>query len=242
VNIQPSYIERAPYLPLLSNRDGKKLSPWSIQRGLRACYGLSAPLALFLTFLSFAIFKRIRCIDLHEIGKHDMIEHDASLVHLDTPDGEEFAPTNIDQNLVDELMNDVQRKEEGSDGTESLMNIDDVARARIRREKACRPINKVHQEIARGEMAIILGVWETISKDRVGIPTKWVREWIGHETLPDGWRPTHKQGLWNTIQRSKAIRMAVEEMRKGTDKTSDSNINDEKQTPPSKKSSPCTIF
>jgi len=171
-----------------------------------------------------------------------MIEHDASLVHLDTPDGEEFAPTNIDQNLVDELMNDVQHKEEGSDGTESLMNIDDVARARIRREKACRPINKVHQEIARGEMAIILGVWETISKDRVGIPTKWVREWIGHETLPDGWRPTHKQGLWNTIQRSKAIRMAVEEMRKGTDKTSDSNINDEKQTPPSKKSSPCTIF
>jgi len=173
---------------------------------------------------------------------------------LDTPDGHEFAPVTIDQNLVDELMNDVRHEKEDSDGTESLMNLNDVARARLRREKACRPINKVRQEIARGEMAIILGVWETTSKDKVGVPTEWIRRWIGHEMLPDGWRPTHKQGFWDTIQRSKALRMAVEEMRKGADKmattsamspASDSNLKiDERQAllSPSKKSSLCRIF
>jgi len=181
-----------------------------------------------------------------------MIEHDASLVHSDTPDGEEFAPITIEQNLVDEFMNDVR---EDSDGTESLMDFNDVARARVRREKACRPIDEFHQEIARGEMAIILGVWETTSKNKVGVPTKWIRRWIGHEMLPDNWRPTHKQGLWDTIQRAKAIRIAAAEMRKGADKmattsamppASDSHINDndERQAllSSSKKSSSCRIF
>lgn len=198
------------------NRDGKNISSWSIQRGLKACYGLSTPLALFLTYVGFAMLKRVRPIDLFEIGKHNVIEHNASLVHHDTPEGQEFAPIGIDQGLVDDLMNDVKPEKEGgvnAKSGESLMNAIDVARARIRREKDCKPVDSVHQEIARGEMAIILGVWETSTKDKVGIPAEWMRRWIGHEKLPDDWKPTHKQGLLDTIQRSKAIRTAMEEMR-----------------------------
>jgi len=179
------------------------------------------------------MLKRVRPIDLNKIGKHNAIEHDASLVHLDTPKGHDFAPIDIDQNLVDDLMNDVEHEKEDINDAGSLMSFNDVARARIRREKDCRPIDGVHQEIARGEMAIILGVWETASKGKVGVPTEWVRRWIGHEMLPDGWRPTHKQGLLNTIQRSKAIRTAMEEMRWATEKmattsamTPASNIDD----------------
>jgi len=34
------------------------------------------------------------------------------------------------------------------------MSYEVVARARVRREKACRPIGGIHDEIARGEMSI----------------------------------------------------------------------------------------
>ncbi|KXN88323.1 Putative sterigmatocystin biosynthesis peroxidase stcC [Leucoagaricus sp. SymC.cos] len=196
------------------NRDGKNVSAWQIQRGLKACYGLSTPLALFLTYVGFAMLKRVRPINLFEIGKHNVIEHNASLVHHDTPEGHEFAPIHIDQSLVDKLINDVKPEKEGDKSGESLMNAVDVARSRIRREKECGPVDNVHAEIARGEMAIILGVWETKSQNKAGIPTEWMRRWIGHEQLPDDWRPTQKQGLLNTIGRSKAIRTAMAEMRK----------------------------
>jgi len=200
------------------NRNGKKLSAFEISRGLKACYGLSTPLALFLSYVGFAILKRVRPVDLYEIGKHGAVEHDASLVHHDTPPGQVFAPIQIDQTLVTELINDVKPTKDGPQNAEApeqqpLMNALDVARARIRREKLSKPLDKVHAEIARGEMAIILGVWETNSKDKVGVPAEWMRKWIGHEQLPEGWKPTHTQGLLDTMQRAKAIRTAMEEMR-----------------------------
>lgn len=162
------------------------------------------------------MLKRIRPINLYDIGKHNAIEHDASLVHHDTPQGEAFAPTQIDQTLVAELINDVKPTNTQSAETaeqQPLMNAIDVARARIRRERGSKPLDKVHAEIARGEMAIILGVWETKSKDKVGVPAEWMRRWIGHEKLPEGWKPTHTQGLLDTVKRAKAIRAAMDEMR-----------------------------
>jgi hypothetical protein len=199
------------------NRDGKNLSAWHIHRGLKACYGLSTPLALFLAYVGFAMLWRLWPIELFHIGQHNAIEHNASLVHHDTPPHKKYAPTQIDQNLVEDLINDVKDGATGDVKTEdyqTLMDATDVARARIRREKECGPVDNVHAEIARGEMAIILGVWETHTQDKAGIPTEWMRRWISHEQLPDGWRPTRKQGLWDTIQRSKTIRLAMEEMRK----------------------------
>jgi len=192
-------------------------------------------------------------MDLHDIAKHNLLEHDASLVHLDTPDGEDFAPITIDQNLVDELENDVQREEEDSSSAEPVMDLYDAARARLRRENACRPINMIRQEIARGEISLTITVLKITSNGKVGVPIEWIRSFIGHEKLPDNWRPTHKQGLWNTIQHSQIIKRAVAEMRKSADKVantspmppaSDSNINGERQPllSPSKKSSSCTIF
>lgn len=166
------------------------------------------------------MLRRVRPIDLYEIGKHNAVEHDASLVHHDTPTGEVFAPIQIDQSLVTELINDITPPptKDGAQSAETaeqqpLMNALDVARARIRREKGSKPLDKVHAEIARGEMAIILGVWETASKDKAGVPAEWMRRWIGHEKLPEGWKPTHKQGLLDTVKRAKAIRAAMDEMR-----------------------------
>jgi hypothetical protein len=160
----------------------------------------------------------VRPIDLYEIGKHNAIEHDASLVHHDTPAGEEFAPIKIDEALVEELINDASdhfgtTKTEGPEPQLSLMNGFDVARSRVRREKLSKPLDPVHAELARGEMAIILGVWEQRSKDKVGVPMDWMRRWIGHERLPDGWKADHTQGLFDVVKRSKEMREAMQKLR-----------------------------
>jgi hypothetical protein len=200
-------------------RDGKNLSAQDVTRGLRNCYGLSGPLAYFLSYVGFAILHKFGRISLYEIGKHNAVEHNASLVHFDTPNSEKLAPIEIDPKLVELLCADVRptAKEveaKSKSGERFLMNAEDVARARIRREKECGTIDSVHQEIARGEMAIILGVWEVTTMTKTGIPMEYFRQWISEERLPDGWKPDHSQGLLNTVKRSKIIRAATDKFRK----------------------------
>jgi hypothetical protein len=189
-----------------------------IARGLKACYGLSTICAMFLSFGGYFLLRKFGRVSLYEIGKHNAIEHNASLVHHDTPGVQTYAPIEIDNSLVDALVADVKPSpaeiEESSDPTAKfLMNYEDVARARIRREAECKPVDGLHAEIARGEMAIILGVWEVKTKDKVGIPVDYLKRWIEEERLPDGWKPDHTQGLLDVINRSSQIRGAMNQMR-----------------------------
>jgi len=200
-------------------RDGKNLSAMDIVRGLQACYGLSTFCAMFLSFVGYLVLWKFGRISLHEIGKHNAVEHDASLVHHDTSEGQTFAPIEIDHSLVDLLVSDVKPSsaeidESPDPNAKFLMNYEDVARARVRREAECKPVDGLHAEIARGEMAIILGVWEVKTDDKVGIPVDYFKQWIGEERLPDGWKPDHSQGLLNVIHRSLQIKGAMNQMTK----------------------------
>ncbi|KAG6898784.1 hypothetical protein C0995_008377, partial [Termitomyces sp. Mi166 len=135
-------------------RDGKNLSPWDLVAGLKACYNLSTSFAFFLSIGGFLLLRRIRNVDLHEFGRHGRIEHDASLVHKDTPKGQEYAPIEIEPDLVDLLLADAKTGKEEGEGPEFgekriLMDATDVARARVRREKECPKLNGLHAEIAR---------------------------------------------------------------------------------------------
>ncbi|KAG6840554.1 hypothetical protein C0991_005871 [Blastosporella zonata] len=199
-------------------RDGKNLTVWDLASGLKACYNLSIPLAVFLSIGGFALLRRITNISLHEIGEHGRVEHDASLVHEDTPQGEKYAPTKIVPALVERLLADAKTGDEVGEGSEfgdrrALMDASDVARARVRREKESPRLDGVHAEIARGEMAIILGVLETRAGKNVGVPAEWMREWIGHERMPKDWKATHVQGLFDVVKRTKSIRAAMIEQR-----------------------------
>lgn len=161
-------------------------------------------------------------LDLYDIGRHNKIEHDASLVHHDTPEGEDYAPIQIDHSLVDKLFEDVKpsaeevealrRTPSGAD-ERFLMNFEDVARARIRREKDCHPVTSLRQNIARGEMAIILGVFEVTAGSKSGIPAEWMKRWIGEERMPENWKPTHVVGIFDVIRRNSAIKNAVDKLR-----------------------------
>ncbi|KAG6896953.1 hypothetical protein C0992_005108 [Termitomyces sp. T32_za158] len=202
-----------------SARNGRNISPWDLAAGLKACYNLSTPLAYFLSFGGSLLLRRIRNVDLHEIGEHGRIEHDASLVHRDTAKGHKYAPITVEEELVNQLIIDAKTGDEEGEGPEYgdrriLMDATDVARSRVRREKQSPKLDSMHAEIARGEMGIILGVLETHAGKNAGVPVEWLREWIGYERLPTGWKPSHVQGLFDVVSRSKAIRTAMEEFQK----------------------------
>lgn len=202
-------------LTIDSARDGKNLSPRDLVRGLKACYNLSTPLACFLVLGGFLLLRKMRRVDLHEIGEHGRIEHNASLVHEDTPTGQRYAPIEINERLVSSLLDDTRMAKGQESGDKPiLMDATDVARARVRREKQCPKLGILHAEIARGEMGIILGVLETRAGNNVGVPVEWMREWIGNERLPKGWEPTHVQGFLDVACRANAIRNAMNSFRK----------------------------
>ncbi|KAJ8075766.1 hypothetical protein PM082_021396 [Marasmius tenuissimus] len=100
---------------------------------------------------------------------------------------------------------------------DTLVSEADVGRMRARRERECegKKMTGVNREIARGEMAIILGVWEKSvdlkdGKVKKGIPLPYLLTWLVEERLPEGWKPDHVQGLFDVVRRSKAIRRTAE--------------------------------
>lgn len=204
---------------LRSPRDGKNIGFFDLLWGLKECYNLSTPLAIVLSLGNYILLKTVRRVSLYEIGAHGKIEHDASLVHEDTPAGEEFAPIKIHPEWVDQLIADVKTRKEEGEGPDAgnkrtLMDAEDVARARVRREKLSSPLDGLHAEIARGEMAIALGMWEVQVGGNKGVPVEWIREWIRDEKMPKDSKPVKVQGLLNTVKRSKEIRTAMANMRK----------------------------
>ncbi|PFH47120.1 hypothetical protein AMATHDRAFT_198520 [Amanita thiersii Skay4041] len=200
-------------------RDGHNIGITDLIRGLQECYGLSRPLAVFLSVGAFFLLRRIRPISLYHIGKHAAIEHNASLVHVDCPVDEKYAPTVVRSDLLDAMITDAKspgEEVEGLEGTgdkQILVDEQDVAKARVRREAESAAIDKVHAEIARGEMAIALGMWETQRKDNKGVRADWLRDWMMNERLPDDWTPTHVQQLRDVVKRSKLIQKSMKSIR-----------------------------
>jgi len=181
------------YLP----RDGKQLTASVLIRGLEEGYGLSGPLANVLAIGGVALLGQLGTFGLNDLARHNRIEHDASLGHRDTKGRDEYAPLSPDSTLVKQFL------DHANDGR--LMTVEDVARARVLRESQCPALNNLHAEVARGEMAIALGLFSEPNSDRQGIPVDMLRNWFSQERLPDGWKPTHTQGLLETMRTSRQI-------------------------------------
>jgi hypothetical protein len=178
------------YLP----RDGKQLNHSIITRALEEGYGLSGVLSHILVIGGIALLGQAGSFALDDLARHNRIEHDASLVHDDTKARDEYAPTAPDSTLVNQFL------AQAKDG--HFMTIEDVAKARVWRESQCPVLNHLHAEIARGEMAIALGLFSQLDSDKQGIPVDMLRVWLSEERLPSDWKPTHTQGLLETIRTS----------------------------------------
>lgn len=178
-------------------------------------------MAAFLSYGGYLALSELgRGIPLYEIGRHNRIEHNASLVHHNTPEGEKYAPIAIDPALVDDLVKDIRPTAEEvnvkkTNGEEAafLLGLEDVARARIRREKEAGPLNRIQARVARGEMAIALGFFGTTIGEKTGIQADLFRTWIQNERLPDGWKPSHSTGLVETLTNENKIRQLVNKIR-----------------------------
>jgi len=146
-----------------------------------------------------ALLAQVGPFGLNDLARHNRIEHDASLVHDDTKDRDEYAPISPDATLVEQFVEEVK------DG--QFVTVEDVARARVWRESQCPALNQYQAEIARGEMAIALGLFSQPEpgSDKQGIPVGMLRKWFLEERLPEGWKPNHTQGLFETMRTSREL-------------------------------------
>lgn len=212
-----------------SPRDGQNVTATDVYHGLQKCYGLNTIFAAFLSYGGFLAVSRFgRAIPLYEIGRHNRVEHDASLVHHNSPNGEDYAPIQIDAALVDALFRDIRPTAEEVDvqrskGEEAayLFGMEDAARARVRREKEAGPLNVIQARVARGEIAIALKVFGTTVGAKTGVPAGLLRTWIQEERLPDGWEPTHRTGFFDMVSVGNEILRLVNEIRAEGDKKRD---------------------
>ncbi|KAH8996693.1 Cloroperoxidase [Lactarius akahatsu] len=191
------------YLP----HDGKQLTAPILIHALQEGYGLSTPLAHLLVHGGIFLLGQTGAFGLNDLARHNRIEHDASLVHDDAKGRDEYAPISPSSTMV---MNFLAQAEDGR-----VLTAEDVARARVERESQCPVLNSLHAEVARGEMAIALGLFGQENADhQEGVPLDMLRQWLAEERLPEGWKPTHTQGLLQTIRTAREIRSLMATFKK----------------------------
>jgi len=199
------------YLP----RDGKNIGAWDLVRALKKGYNLSTVLAFILAFGSILILGQYKSVSLHDLARHNLIEHDASLAHGDDVDDDEYAPTKVDEELLAALC------AEGGKELPDRMTLKDAARIRLKREAECKTLDSVHAEIARGEIVIAIGVLGGKDAAKKGVPISTLHDWMQHERLPENWKPDHTQGLYQTYKMAKVVRQRMKAARAQSKKTAE---------------------
>jgi hypothetical protein len=157
---------------------------------MRQHYHVSLPLATFLSVLGTFICGRHFTIDLEDLARHNYIEHDASLTRANArPDGL-YAPTAVDEKLLQNLLNASNR---------DFLTFEDLVRVRALRDQTLKvPLSKFHGAISRGEVAFTV---QTLGDDEGRISKQFIREWFGDERIPEGWsRPVTAMGFLSTTR------------------------------------------
>jgi len=194
-----------PALNALSNHsilphDGRDLSILQVTRAIKQVYNLSFPLALLLTLGGFLLCGHAfhTKLHLHDLAKHNKVEHDGSLVHDNAGAGNRWAPTSVNRGLLDELITEgiTAAHQNGHDGHEKNatttpidsgegLTLYSFALARTRRDTTLtKPLSFLHRTFARGESAFTL---LTLGDARGVVSPSLLRTWFGEERLPDGW-------------------------------------------------------
>ncbi|KAF9224663.1 Cloroperoxidase [Gyrodon lividus] len=194
------------YLP----RNGKNVGVFDVAHALQEGYQLSTFLAYTLAFGGFSLLAQYRKISLFDFARHNLVEHDASLFHLDASNDEEYAPIPVNDTLVKASL------EEGGRYIPGRMTLEDVANIRVKREAGCKTLDGVHAEIARGEMAIAIGVLGGKDAAKNGLDLTVLRDWVTDGRLPDNWKPDHTQGLYQTYKMTTVIRDNMAAMKAGS--------------------------
>ncbi|GJJ12612.1 hypothetical protein Clacol_006855 [Clathrus columnatus] len=186
------------YLP----RDGKNITAKDLLKALEhpQTYNLTSPLARVLVYGGLLLLrqngKTPKSISLYDIALHGRIEHNASVVHRNTPHGEIYAPIDVDLRLLEHFLED------------DFMTIERIAKRRVELEVAS-PINGLHSEIARGEWSLVLGIFGKTNKGRIN--SDILNVWLQENRFVKGWQPSHRQSLIHTVSTSFRIRRRMKQ-------------------------------
>lgn len=164
----------------------------------------------FLAFGGWFILGQLRKMSLRDLARHNCIEHDASLFHLDAHNEDEYAPSAVNKSLMRSALHQGGRYHSGQ------MTLEDVANIRVKREAALpMPLRWWQAEIARGEMVVAIGALGGIEGHKKGVDLEVLRLWVAQERLPNDWKPDHTQGMFKTASVAKVIRDRMEAMATG---------------------------
>lgn len=165
-------------------------------------YNLSFTLATLLSLVGIiSCGHGLRRLNLRDLAKRNVIEHDGSLVHEDCSPEDIFARSTPNHKLLQNLL----RRAKMGHG----LSLSDLARARTDRESRLpTPLDSLHSQIAIGESAL---TWLVMKDQHDEIPVKRVREWYGEERIPQGWvAPVKAIGLFSARHTTSTI---AEQMR-----------------------------
>lgn len=183
-------------------------------------YNFSAPLALLLAVGGVVTCGNCWKIDLHDLARHNRIEHDASLAHGDAPPGCPYAPTTADGARTQELLDITSA---------SYLTFEDFAHARAVRDRQCiKSLDWLHTKIAYGEAVLTLKVFgqdnhsaedsdapktespRNSDSAQFRVPKPWLSQWFGEDRLPEGWtKPLKRIRLRSVASVSRKIAQEV---------------------------------
>lgn len=183
-------------------------------------FGLSRSFGLFMAVGSFTLLKRspTHPFDLHETAVHNLIEHNASLVHDDADpnqvncEGVEYAPVKVDPVLMHRFLKIACPLHKGG---EDVYTTSIIAQYRVARENETKvPLDALHAELGRAEFSMVIQIFG--KPDENGnwyVDENTVAEFFNNR-LPEGWKPTRTLHLIDAFKCTNDIRHEMAAIRK----------------------------
>lgn len=175
---------------------------------MRKGYGLSYPLCVFLAFGGHFILGQKGELSLHDMARHNCLEHDASAGHADAEPGAEYAPVVPARESIDTI---IAQASEDPEGAGLCVTPRGFAWVRVLKEEALtHPLKWIYKWMGHGEIAMVLCLF---GLGRQAVSVNWIEEWWFHERIPEDWAPVREVGLLETRRASNEIKRIMQEFK-----------------------------
>ncbi|KAF7303082.1 hypothetical protein MKEN_01271700 [Mycena kentingensis (nom. inval.)] len=163
-------------------RDGRNISHSMLVSVFEKFLNFEESFAIGIANASNFFLRADGTFDLHDSAVHGVIEHDASLVHDNTPAGEEFAPVETNMTKAELLL--------GLSADGVLMTAKDLGVARYLLERALTiPLDTTHQQLAAVEGPLGMSAFGFTQKDGTkAMKVDDFRNVFKFNRLPDGFK------------------------------------------------------
>lgn len=205
-----------------SNRNGRNITAPQLLNALHSGLNVSISYALFLVVYTFILFGRLplafsysssfTTLDLHELARHNILEHDASMGHADAEFESGYAPTKPSRSFIEGLI------ESSRDGKK--VAVADAAKIRVVREGRSRQrrghgLSALQEFVAQGEWGLLMGLLGEGERHKEIVEVVTLRRWLTEERLPGDRPPERQIGFVDTQLRALSVREAMSENRNG---------------------------